>query len=84
MRVCVNSLYVFDPVMWDVLDPKTELTRGDVVRVANLRGCPPANTMNHCHVVNPFTGEFIGLVHTNSLSPASKATKAIVRKARAK
>jgi hypothetical protein len=80
MRVRVNSLYVFEPVLWDVLDAKTDLSKGDVVRVVNLRGCPPANTMNHCHVANPYTGEFIGMVHCNSLSPASKGTKEHIRK----
>jgi hypothetical protein len=42
------------------------LQRGDVVRVVNLHGCPPANTMGHCHV-ETLAGEFAGLVFCNSL-----------------
>lgn len=72
MRVGANSLYRFNPCGWDVLDPKTDLKKGDIVRVKNLHGCPPCNTMSHCHVVHPETGEFIGLVHTNSLDPVKK------------
>ena len=66
-RVRAGQTYRYDPVMWDVFDPKTKLQEGDIVRVKNLHGCPPANTMGHCHVVDPQTGEFIGLVHVNSL-----------------
>jgi hypothetical protein len=66
-RVKVGKVYTFDPVMMDLCDPKTKLKKGDKVKVVNLRGCPPANTMGHCHV--EFNGEFAGLVHCNSLKP---------------
>lgn len=66
-KVRVNSQYIYDPCMWDILDPKTNLKRGDIVRVINPgRGCPPANTMGCCHVEN-LAGEFLGLVSTSSL-----------------
>lgn len=82
MKVRANSVYRFNPCMWDVIDPKVNapLCTGDIVRVKNMRGCPPANTMQHAHIVNAVTGEFIGLVHTNSLEPASEATKRHIRK----
>jgi len=51
----------------DQWDAKTSLKSGDVVRVKNLHGCPPANTMGHCYVVDAKTGAFIGLVCCNSL-----------------
>lgn len=82
MKVRVNSLYRFDPCIVDIAHPPYNVSKGDIVRVKNLFGCPPANTMNHCHVVNPFTGEFLGLVHTSSLEPASSATKRHIRKVR--
>jgi hypothetical protein len=68
MRVRVGKRYTFDPVAWDILDPKTNLQKGDVVVVVNLPGAPKANTMGHCHVEKD--GKFVGLVHCNSLSPA--------------
>ncbi len=64
-KVRVESEYVYHPVMMDVCDPKTPLKPGDKVKVVNLRGCPPANTMGHCHVEH--NGQFAGLVHCNSL-----------------
>ncbi len=82
MKVRVNSLYRFNPCMWDMIDAKTSLSEGDIVRVINLFGCPKANTMNHCYVGNPITGQFIGMVHTNSLEPASESTKRHVRNIR--
>lgn len=80
MRVRVNSLYRFDPCIIDIAHPPYNVSRGDIVRVKNLPGAPPANTMNHCHVVNPYTGEFMGLVCCASLEPASEATKRHIRK----
>jgi hypothetical protein len=80
MRVRVNSLYRYNPCLLDRVDGRTDLTTGDIVRVVNLRGCPPANTMGHCYVVNPITGAFVGMVCTSSLEPASAATKRRVRR----
>jgi len=67
MRVRVNSVYVYHPNLLDTIDGRTSLKSGDLVRVVNLHGCPKANTMGHCHVSDPLTGTFIGLVCCNSL-----------------
>lgn len=64
-RVRVGKEYTYNPVMIDITDPKTPLKKGDKVTVVNLRGCPKANTMGHCHVMH--NGQFVGLVHCNSL-----------------
>ena len=66
-KVRVNGIYVYDPVLLDRFDSRTSLRKGDMVKVVNLPGCPSANTMGHCHVVNPETAKFIGLVCCNSL-----------------
>jgi hypothetical protein len=68
-RVKVGSLYVYRPVLLDLIDSPYNIEAGDVVRVVNLPGCPKANTMGHCHVVHAESGEFAGLVCTNSLEP---------------
>lgn len=71
-RVRVNKLYTYQPVGLDLWSygtgRTTHPTRGEVVRVVNKYGCPPANTMGHCYVES-LTGEFYGLVLTNSLQP---------------
>lgn len=67
MKVRVNQKLVYVPNMLDAIDGKTNLKKGDLVKVINVRGCPPANTMGHCYVGHPETGEFIGMVSTNSL-----------------
>ena len=66
-RVKVGRIYWYHPNMLDRCDGRTSLKSGDVVMVKNMTGCPPANTMGHCHVTDAITGEFIGLVHCNSL-----------------
>jgi len=65
-RVTVNSEYNYNPVGLDVFDSRTGLKKGDKVKVVNLHGCPPANTMGHCHVT--LNGKFAGLVLCNSLT----------------
>ncbi len=51
MRVRVNSIYRFNPNGWDRLRACGDLVKsGDLVRVINLPGCPPANTMGQCYV----------------------------------
>jgi hypothetical protein len=70
-RVRPGSRYKYVPVLWDVADPPYGVTRGhlntgDIVRVKNLHGCPPANTMGMCHI-ETLAGEFAGLVFCNSL-----------------
>lgn len=72
-KVRVGALYTYDPVLLDILDGRTKLKKGDRVRVVNLHGAPAAGTMGHCYVGHPKTGDFIGLVHVNSLTPAKKA-----------
>jgi hypothetical protein len=76
MRVRANNVYQFEPVPWDRLDPpygvKAGILRaGDKVRVVKCPGCPPPNTMRHCHI-ETLDGRFAGLVHTNSLNRPRK------------
>ena len=66
-KVQNGRVYYYLPNLLDMVDARTSLKSGDCVRVKSLPGCPPANTMGHAHVCNPETGEFIGLVHCNSL-----------------
>jgi len=68
MKVRTGGIYTFDPVGWDRFDPKTDLKPGERVKVLRLPGCPPPNTMGHCHVARKSTGKFAGLVSTASLS----------------
>ena len=72
MRVRAGQLYRYNPVLIDRIDGRTNLQKGTIVRVVNLPGCPKANTMGHCHVADPETGKFIGLVCCNSLEPISR------------
>jgi hypothetical protein len=69
VKVKANAIYRYNPVLLDQVDGRTSLKTGDLVRVVNLPGCPRANTMGHCHVADPNTGRFIGLVCCNSLEP---------------
>ena len=66
-RVKVGKVYTYTPVLIDRCNPPYNVKPGDKVRVVNLRGCPPANTMGHCHVAH-LDGTFAGLVCTNSLA----------------
>jgi hypothetical protein len=52
-RVRVNATYYFDPCLYDKIngDSTKLFKRGDKVRVINLHGCPPANTMGMCYIV---------------------------------
>jgi hypothetical protein len=65
-KVRVNSEYYYNPVGMDKWDSRTTLKKGDKVKVVNLRGCPPANTMGHCYVNH--NGKLAGLVLCNSLT----------------
>jgi len=67
MKVRVNQVLIYHPNILDACDGRTNLKSGDMVKVINVAGCPKANTMGHCYVGNSDTGEFIGLVCTNSL-----------------
>lgn len=69
-KVRAGAIYTFRPVPMDIWDSriyKGIVRDGDKVRVVNLPGCPPANTMGHAHI-ETLAGEFAGLVLTNSLS----------------
>lgn len=66
-RVRVGQVFAWKPVLLDKLDARLAgIEEGLFLKVINLRGCPPANTMGHCYV-ETMTGDFIGLVHCNSL-----------------
>lgn len=72
-KVRTGSTYVYNPVGMDIYDPKTNLKAGDLVVVVKKLGCPPPNTMGHCHVekiLHNGNGQrvFAGLVLTNSLT----------------
>ena len=70
MRVRVGSLYEYNAVP---IDRDVAIPDGAIVRVINLYGAPPANTMNHCYVAVPDTGRFIAMVCCNSLVPVVPA-----------
>ena len=69
MRVQVGSLYEYEPCGWDQFSAchGNNLVKNQVVRVINLAGAPPANTMGQCYVADPKTGKFICMVSTSSL-----------------
>lgn len=69
-KVRAGKEYEYNPVLMDKIDPKTPLKKGDKVKVVALRGCPPPNTMGHCHVEH--NGQFAGLVHCNSLNAIAR------------
>lgn len=76
MKVRVGGLYVFNAVGFDITDPKCSIPAGTVVKVKNMHGCPPANTMGQCYVFDKDTDKFIGMVSTASLSKREKHAKA--------
>lgn len=68
MKVRANSVYTFRPVLLDRLLSQHHHARdGQRVRVVNLNGAPKCNTMNHCHIEDSESGEFLGMVCCNSL-----------------
>ena len=78
-KVRVGSLYAYYPTILDQCDPPkgAHIEEGQIVRVINLRGCPPANTMGHCYIETSDTkgAEFLGMVCTNSLKPLIREGK---------
>ena len=69
-KVRVGKKYIYNPCIWDIVDPPKQdpdcdRKKGDIVKVVNLRGCPPANTMGHCYIEKD--GKFAGLVSVHSL-----------------
>jgi hypothetical protein len=80
-RVRAGEVYAYDPVLLDRYDRHTaHIEVGLFVRVVNLPGCPKANTMAHCHIEGAVTGEFLGLVHCNSLVPLTDEQRKTLRK----
>jgi hypothetical protein len=73
MKVRTGASYIYEPVSWDRFDPKTTLKGGETVTVVHAYGCPPPNTMGHCHIDH--NGEFAGLVCTASLQPVKRRAK---------
>lgn len=69
-KVRTGTMYEYQPVGMDKWDARTSLKAGDKVTVVKLPGCPPPNTMGHCHVNH--NGQFAGLVLCNSLQPIKK------------
>lgn len=61
------QLYEYQPVGWDIFDPRTHLQRGDRVVKIQPAGTPKNGTMGHCFVGDPETRDFIGLVLVKSL-----------------
>ena len=79
MKVRANSIYRFNGDYF--MDRNAQMTNGvrilpgDLVRVVNLYGCPPANTMGQCYVefvdapkgCNPRRNNAFCMVSTSSL-----------------
>lgn len=66
-RVTVGRVYVYRSVLFDRIDGHPKPDEGQIVRVINLPMAPKANTMGMCYVADQNTGEFLGMVMTNSL-----------------
>ena len=79
-RVRAGNVYVYNPAGMDLWDARTDLKEGTMVRVINLPVCPRANVMGHCHVADPETGRFIGLVLTASLDSVQEYRAYLQRK----
>ena len=67
MRVRKGKVYRYVPCLLDLTHRIHEIPMGAHVRVIHPHGCPRPNTMNHCHVEDPATGKFLGLVCCSSL-----------------
>lgn len=70
-KVKTKCWYTFQPVGMDLYDSRASVPPGSRVQVVRLHGCPPPNTMGHCHIVDA-AGRFAGLVLTNSLQPIAR------------
>jgi hypothetical protein len=63
-----KKVYTFEPVGWDVFDRrKYQPEPGTKVVKTQPYGTPKNGTMGHTFVADAETGEFYGLVLTNSL-----------------
>ena len=67
------KLYVYDPVLFDRLNPTAgrSIEPGTVVRKIQPHGCPRNGTMGMTYIGDAETGDFIGLVMLNSLTPVA-------------
>lgn len=65
-RVKTGKLYIYEPVGMDLWDSRALVEPGTKVMVIHAYGCPPPNTMGHCHIAT-LDDKFAGLVLTNSL-----------------
>jgi len=74
MKVRKGGTYIYDPVPIDRINALTNLKANDRVVVIHPAGCPPPNTMGHCHVARHDDPDrrLVGLVHCNSLSKKKK------------
>lgn len=70
MRVRANSIYRFTADYFmdraASFTDGTPLRVGDLVKVVNLYGCPPANTMGQCYV------ELVGMPAPKSNNPNAR------------
>lgn len=66
-RVRVGSWYAYTPTVLDTIQPPVgNPSKGEIVKVINLIGCPKANTMGMCYIQDGH-GNFMGMCCTNSL-----------------
>jgi len=80
MKVRVGSVYTWVACMLDTLHPSIKrIADGTKVRVVNMKGCPPANTMNHCYA-ETLDGQWLGLVCCSSLYKTADAPAAFQAK----
>lgn len=64
----------YQPALLDIIDSRTNLQPGDVVKICHPYGCPKPGTMGHAHV-ETLSGHFIGLVQVASLIPVKKTKR---------
>jgi hypothetical protein len=67
-----SRVYTFEPVGWDVFDPKAGCERGARVVKTQPYGTPRNGTMGMCFVQDAESGEFYGLVLLNSLKATNE------------
>lgn len=69
-RVRKGAVYTFSASGYDlVLTQHYDAVNGQRVRVIQLPGAPPPNTMGQCHIEDAETGAFLGMVSVQSLHP---------------
>lgn len=74
--VRVGERYIFVPNVMDLAMPQHyQATRGQVVRVIQMRGAPKPGTMGQVHIEDATTKKFLGMVSVHSLIPEAEASK---------